>query len=87
VRNQQGDLLEGIRVRYEESDGTLIAQGETNASGEFSYDIDVSLLPILGANIVARLKAFKDYRSEVDIPTTGFDVPIAMQPDPSVDLP
>ena len=85
--NQVGNLLEGIRVRYEESDGTLISDGETNASGVFSFSIDSGLLPLTNAAIRARLKPFEDFDQTLTIPTTGFDIPISLPPDITVNLP
>jgi hypothetical protein len=87
ISNQQGDLLQGINVRYEESDGTLIATGSTNASGVFNFQIEVSELPLTNAKIIARRKDFEDFETTLDIPSGGFDIPISLQPDLDVDLP
>ncbi len=87
VTNQEGDLLEGVRVRYERSDGSLIDQGETNASGIFSSSIAVAELPLSNAQIIARRKDFEDFDTTLTIPTSGFDIPVSLQPDRDVDLP
>lgn len=87
VTNQEGQVKQGIRVRYEKSDGTLIAQGETDASGVFTFDIPVADLPLTNAVIIARQKAFEDFETTLNIPIGGFDIPVSLQPDRDVDLP
>ena len=87
VTNQEGDVLEGINVRYEESDGTEIAQGATSASGIFTFTANAADLPLTDALIIVRNKAFEDYATTLDIPTSGFDIPVSLQPDLDVDLP
>ncbi len=86
VRNQQGDLLEGMRVRYEESDGTLIGDGETNASGVFDFSFNFP--GDTPARIIIRRKDFEDFDSgALTITSAGFDIPVRMLPDVDVDLP
>ena len=87
VTNQAGNPLLGVNVRYEESDGTLIAQGATNASGIFTFNEDVVNLPHTNARIDVRRKDFEDKFQTLTIPTTGFDLPISLDPDTDVDLP
>jgi hypothetical protein len=87
ITNHVGNLQEGVRVRYEESDGTLISQGSTNSSGVFTFSEDVSNLPYANASIIARKKPFESFRQGLTIPVTGFDIPVTMQPDTSVNLP
>ncbi len=87
VTNQAGDALEGIQVRYEQSDGTLISQGPTDSSGVFSFSQDTAALPFVNAKIIARRLDFEDFKSTLTIPVEGFDIPISLQPDPDVDLP
>jgi hypothetical protein len=87
VSNQAGSALPSINVRYEESDGTEISQGATNGSGVYTFAIDVSLLPLSNTLVIIRNKAFEDFETSVDIPVTGFDIPISLQPDLDVDLP
>jgi hypothetical protein len=87
ITNQASGLLQGINVRYEESDGTLIAEGSTNASGVFTFSINVALLPLTNAKIIARRKDFEDFSTVLDISISGFDIPISLQPDLDVDLP
>ena len=87
ITNQVGNPQAGIRVRYEESDGTLISDGETDAFGVFSFSIDGGLLPLANAVIRARLKPFEDFDQILTIPTTGFDIPISLPPDTEVNLP
>ena len=45
VSNKNGDLLQDVNVRFEQSDGTLISQGATNGSGVFSFSQDTAPLP------------------------------------------
>lgn len=87
VTNQVGDALLAMQVRFEQSDGTLISQGGTDASGVFSFSQDVAALPFVGAKIIARRIDFEDFNSQLTIPVEGFDIPITVQPDPDVDLP
>ena len=86
VRNQVGDLLEGINCRFEELvGGALIAQGATNGSGQFihshTYTADLDTL------IIVRNKAFVDFETDTTITVNGFNVPARLNPSPAVNLP
>ena len=85
VTNQNGDLLQGINVRFEETDGTLIAQGSTNASGQFSFSHVYT--GDLATVVIVRNKAFEDFETNTTITTNGFDIPARLTPDPDVYLP
>lgn len=85
VSNENGDLLQAMRVRFEESAGTLISDGETNASGVFSFNYNFS--GNTPANIVIRRKDFEDFENPLTITVAGFDIPITMQADLDVNLP
>lgn len=87
VTNHVGNVQQGINVRYEESDGTLISQGSTDASGIFEFDEDLANLPHNNAKIIARQKAFEDFESILNMGTGGFDIPLTLQPDTDVNLP
>jgi len=88
ANNQLGTPTAGIKVRYEESDGTLIAQGVTNGSGIFSYGIDAGLLPYNSAKVIVRDKRFEDTPDTIlDITTAGFALVIGLQPDRDINLP
>jgi len=87
VTNQVGNVQQDIRVRYEQSDGTLIAQGTTDASGIFTFSQDTSALPFNNAKIIARKKRFEDFETTLNITSAGFDIPVTLQPDPDVNLP
>jgi len=87
TRDPSGNLLEGIRVRIEDDpNGTLYAEGTTNASGvyqdtTYNYTVDEAV------NVICRLKGFKYFRTKSTIIITGLDVPVTMTPDGTVDLP
>lgn len=87
VTNQVGDVKQDVLVRFEESDGTLIAEGSTNASGQFSTSVPVADLPYNNALITTRRIDFEDKDTNINIPTSGFDIPIGLEPDIDVNLP
>jgi hypothetical protein len=88
VTNQFGTGMLGVKARYEESDGTLIANGTTNASGVFSVGIDAGLLPYNNAKVIIRDKRFEDPPDTIlNITTAGFDLVIGLQPDVDINLP
>lgn len=83
-----GSGVEGVKVRYEESDGTLIANGTTNASGIYSFGIATGLLPYNNAKVIVRDKRFEDPPDTVlNITTAGFELVIGLQPDTDINLP
>lgn len=83
-----GSGVANIKVRYQESDGTLIAEGVTNGSGVFSYGIAAGLLPYTNAKVIVRDKRFEDPPDTVlNITTAGFDLVIGLQPDTDINLP
>ena len=86
ARDQSGNPLQNMQVRIERnSDGTLITEGTTNASGVFSdsftYTGDLSV------NVIVRRKGFKPNRSLTTITATGLTSSFTMITDPSVNLP
>ena len=87
ITNRAGSAQENFNIRFQQSDGTLIADGLTNSSGIFSFSIDGGQLPLTNARIIARKKAFEDFGQNLNIPAEGFDIPITAQPDIDVDLP
>jgi hypothetical protein len=80
-------LLEGIRVRVENSSTfALIMEGTTNASGivqltTYNYLGDESV------NVIARLKGFENYRASDTITSSGLSHTAPMAVDENVDLP
>lgn len=86
VKEPDGTAVEGARVRIERSsDGSLISDGSTNASGihtdSFAFVSDVPV------TIKTRLKGFKNFRTTGTITNTGLNVGVRFQPDNIVDLP
>lgn len=86
VRDSDAVVVEGARVRIElVSDGSLILQGTTNASGivsdSFSYTSDLAVLTKV------RLKGFKNFRTAGTITSSGLFVGATLQDDTVVDLP
>jgi hypothetical protein len=85
-KNTSGYAIEGIRVRIEkQSDGSLVDEGTTNASGIFS-DTYPGAVP-LDVKIKVRLKGYKPASALDTITTDGLSVPFTMIRDPAVDLP
>lgn len=85
-KNEAGLAIQGIRVRIERDDnGTMIAEGTTNASGifttSFNYTGDID------AKVVARLKGYKNNSAVSTITTSGLSVPFTMLRDEAVNLP
>jgi hypothetical protein len=85
-RNTAGSAIQGVRVRIQKtSDGSLITEGETNASGILTYaynylaDVDVS--------VRARLKGYKNNIATTTITADGLSVPFTMIRDEAVSLP
>jgi hypothetical protein len=83
MTNDNNDAQQGVNVRYEESDGTVIGQGTTDSSGVFSFSIDVADLPLTGARIIARKVEFEFIEPTVNIPAAGFDIPFTLQAEDS----
>ena len=86
VENQDGNPVSGARVRIEKSsDGSLIAQGSTNASGVFTaaytYTTDVAVLTKV------RLKSYRFFRTAGNIGPSGLTVGATVQKNTIVDLP
>lgn len=86
VENQGGNPVSGARVRIEKSsNGSLIAQGSTNASGVFTaaytYTTDVAVLTKV------RLKSYRFFRTAGTIGSTGLTVGATVQKNTIVDLP
>lgn len=87
VTNQAGDLKEDINVLFDESDGTVIASGSTNASGVFSVAIDPTPLPFNGGGVHVRLLPYEDDDRVINFTNAGFNIPIQLLPDGEVNLP
>ena len=77
--------VEGARVRVEETDGTLIVEGTTNASGVFSDSVNYG--GDLAVNVIVRLKGFQFFDAVDTITSTGLSVAAPMSADPTVNLP
>lgn len=87
VDDSAGNPVEGASVRIElSSDGSLVADGTTNASGtftdsSFNFSTDTDVLTKV------RLKGFKSFRTGGTIISTGLTVGVTFQADKIVDLP
>jgi hypothetical protein len=85
--NESGNPVQNVRVRVEkESDGALLVEGYTNASGVFSTTYS-GTLPV-DAKVIARLKGYKfaSLLATVEM-DTGLGVPFTMITDGVVNLP
>ena len=88
VTNQAGNVQTGMSCRFEESDGTLIDDGVTDGSGIFSTSVPAADLPLTDVKVIVRNKRFEESETILpNVPTTGFDIPIKLDPDPDVNLP
>jgi hypothetical protein len=86
VLDEDGNAVEGARVRAEESaGGALVTQGSTNASGVYTDNVSVSTP--LSVLIKCRLKGFRNFRTTGTIQASGLDVGVRFVADPIVDLP
>lgn len=87
VKDADGAAVEGARVRVElVSDGSLVADGSTNASGVFT-DSSFIYVSDTAVRTKVRLKGFKPFRSLGTIEATGLSVGVSLIDDPAVDLP
>jgi hypothetical protein len=89
TENQVGNAIEGVRVRIEETNGTLIAEGSTDSSGVFqytTYDYDVTGGDV-DVNIIARLRGYKYVSTTSTITIDGMTVPFTLLRDEAVFLP
>jgi hypothetical protein len=80
-----GSVREGIRVRIEETDGTLIVDGNTNASGIFSSSFTYTI-PV-AVNIVVRQKSYKFQTIAATIQSTGLAQGVSLVASKTVNLP
>jgi hypothetical protein len=79
--------IEGVRVRIEKtSDGSLISQGETNASGVYS-DATYNYVSDTTVDIVIRLKGYVYQRNPSTITSTGMTFTAKLEEDETVNLP
>ena len=86
VTDSAGAVVEGARARIENaSTGALITQGETNASGVYSFSYNYT--GDLAVRTKVRLKGFKPFRTLGTILSTGISVGATLQSDTIVDLP
>ncbi len=83
-KNTSGLAVSGVSVRVEETDGTLIDDGTTDASGEFT-GAHTGSTP-LAVKIIARKKSYKYIPTSTTIGTTGLSQGITMIRDTSVNL-
>ena len=86
VSDEGQNPISGVRVRIEKSsDGSLISQGTTNASGIFTdsytYTGDVNV------TVKARLKGYKFYRTGTQILDSGLSAGVTLQYNKIVDMP
>jgi hypothetical protein len=86
-KNEAGNGIYQVRVRIEKvSDGSLVSQGYTNASGVFT-DSYTGSTP-LDVKVIVRLKGYKFASAQTAIAVgTGMDTPFTMTADPAVNLP
>jgi hypothetical protein len=86
VNDPDGGAVVGARVRIEQdSDGALIADGETNASGTFSASF--TFTGDLDVLTKVRLKGFKPFRTGGTIESSGLTIGVTFLRDTIVDLP
>lgn len=86
-KNAAGLDIPGVNIRIEtKAGGTLIAEGSTDANGEYEYasydyssDVEVK--------IIARILGKKNNNAYDEITSSGLSVPFTMIRDPSVNLP
>ncbi len=87
VTDSDAVAVEGARVRIElVSDGSLVADGETNASGIFT-DSSFNFVSDTAVLTKVRLKGFKPFRAGGTIISTGLSVGVSFITDSIVDLP
>lgn len=85
--NTAGNGIENVRVRIEaSSDGSLISEGYTNASGVYQ-DTSYSFTVEVSVKVKARLKGFRFNEASDTITASGLSVPFTMIKDAAVDLP
>ena len=80
ISNEAGTLLEGISVRFEETGGTLISDGTTNASGLFTYSDTIGNRTI---KAIVRKKGYKGQSFNIVV-TGDFNIPRSLTKDTSV---
>lgn len=87
VDDSDGDPVNNATVRIELiSDGSLVAEGFTNASGTFT-DSSFNFVSDTDVLTKVRLKGFKPFRTGGTIVSTGLTVGVTFQTDSIVDLP
>lgn len=83
VDDEDGNAVSGVRVRVEQTNGTLITDGETNVSGLFSdtftYTIDVNV------NVIVRLRGYLPFQTTGTITSSGLSVSVRFITDTIVD--
>lgn len=85
--NNPNDVgIQGIRVRIEETNGTLISQGETDATGLYSASYNYGGTP-LAVRVKVRLKGWKFDRQGGEINSNGLSASFSLKPDGIVDRP
>lgn len=83
VNDESASAVEGARVRIEETDGTLITNGSTNASGVYT---DTYLYTTNeGVNVIVRLRGFIPFRATGTITASGLTVNVRFIADTIVD--
>jgi len=87
VEDSAGNPIEGARVRIEAaSDGSLITQGTTNASGVYS-DATYNYSSDVAVTTKVRLKGWRFFRTGGTITQNGISVGVTLSPNTIVDLP
>jgi hypothetical protein len=87
TKNTSGLAIQGVNVRIEKDPaGTLISEGQTNASGEY-VDNTYNYLGDQDVLVVTRKKGLQNNRAFDTIKSTGLSVPFTMIRDTSVNLP
>ncbi len=87
VKDSNGNAVEGARVRIEDDPlGTLISNGNTNASGVYS-DGTYNYAGDEDVKIIVRLKGYVFFSTLGQITSTGISVPVTLVTDTVVELP
>jgi len=79
--NQINKVQEGLNVRFQKTDKSLIATGTTDVNGVFTASF-VHTGDVL-SDIIVRGAAFEDKTAQKLITVNGFDIPIGMIPEDS----
>lgn len=87
-KNAAGNAIEGVSIRIEKvSDGSLISEGETDASGEYEDSTYNYPGADVAVKVIARMKGYKWNDQQTTIKNTGMTAGFTMVKDPAVNLP